>query len=158
MQHHFSKVNDERLVILIVDDSELIMEKMIGLLEDKDHIRIIIQASSYPEAALLIDEIQPDIVLMDIVLRERTGIELLRSMHDKYRGSMLPVILTNHAGPHYRDACRKLGAHYFFDKSNEFEQVPVLIYEIYTRDKNNLTQQPPPGHVHFEVNHRNENQ
>jgi DNA-binding NarL/FixJ family response regulator len=125
-------VNDERLVILIVDDSELIVEKMIGLLEDQDHIRIIIQAGSYPEAAILVDEIQPDVVLMDIVLRESTGIELLRSIQEKYQRSMLPVILTNHAGQHYRDACRKLGAHYFFDKSNEFEAVPVLIRELYT--------------------------
>jgi DNA-binding NarL/FixJ family response regulator len=151
-------VNDERLVILIVDDSELIAEKMIGLLEDQDHIRIIIQASSYPEAAILIDEIQPDVVLMDVVLRERTGIELLRTIHEKYQGSMLPVILTNHAGQHYRDACKKLGAHYFFDKSNEFESVPPLIKEIYTRDKNNLNQHLPPGHVNFEVKYRNENQ
>jgi DNA-binding NarL/FixJ family response regulator len=151
-------VNDERLVILIVDDSELIVEKMIGLLEDQDHIRIIIQASSYPEAAILIDEIQPDVILMDIVLRERTGIDLLRSIQEKYQGSMLPVILTNHAGQHYRDACRKLGAQYFFDKSNEFECVPALINEITTRDKKIPNQQLPPGHVNLEVNHRNENQ
>ena len=126
--------NDGRLVILIVDDSELITEKMIGMLEEMKHVRIIFQAASYAEAAVLVQEIQPDLVLMDIVLREKTGMELLRSMQETYGGSILTVILTNHTGRHYREACMKLGAHYFLDKSSEFCAIPELINGLFSAE------------------------
>jgi DNA-binding NarL/FixJ family response regulator len=120
-------VNDERLVILIVDDSELIIEKMIGMLQDLDNIRIIFQAASYAEAFTIVTEVEPDIVLMDIVLHDKTGADLLKFIQEKYQGSIETVVLTNHVGQHYRDICNRLGANHFLDKSNDFDLIPKMI-------------------------------
>jgi DNA-binding NarL/FixJ family response regulator len=119
-------VNDEKLVILIVDDSPLIIEKMIGLLQELDHIRIVFQAGSYAEAMAILVEVEPDIVIMDIFLRDKIGIDLLKLMQEKY-DSIEIAILTNHVGQHYQDICKRLGAHHFLDKSSQFDMIPKLI-------------------------------
>jgi DNA-binding NarL/FixJ family response regulator len=120
-------VNDERLVILIVDDSALIIEKMIRMLQDLDNIRIVFQASNYAEAITIIRETEPDIVIMDIFLQDHIGIDLLKFVQGKY-GDIEIVVLTNHVGEHYRDICKKMGAHHFLDKSSDFDLIPKMIH------------------------------
>ena len=122
----FIKVNDERLVILIVDDSAIVIEKMIGILQDLENIRIVFQAANFAEAITIIRETEPDLVIMDIFLQDNIGIDLLKFMQGKYDGIEI-VVLTNHVGDHYRDICKKLGAHHFFDKSVDFDLIPKMI-------------------------------
>lgn len=110
----------------MVDDSALIIEKMICMLQDLDNIRIVFQASNYAEAITIIRETEPDIVVMDIFLQDNIGIDLLKFMQEKYEGIEI-VVLTNHVGEHYRDICKKLGAHHFLDKSIDFDLIPKMI-------------------------------
>jgi DNA-binding NarL/FixJ family response regulator len=111
--------NDDDLVVLLVDDSLLIVDKIIGLLDEVGNIRIIFQASSYGEAVGIIVEAEPDMVLMDIFLGGRISFDLLKFLGENYP-SVETAVISNHAGEHYRDTCKKLGARHFFDKSNEF--------------------------------------
>jgi DNA-binding NarL/FixJ family response regulator len=116
----------DKLVVLVVDDSVLIMDKMIAIMQEIENIRIVFQASSYTQALTIVEEAQPDIVLMDIFLGEKTGIELLKCIKGNYP-SIKIIIITNHSGQHYRNICKKLGAHYFLDKSNDFDLIPKII-------------------------------
>jgi DNA-binding NarL/FixJ family response regulator len=126
LHNQICMVNDEKLVVLIVDDSVLIMEKMIGILQDIENIRIVFQANGYGEAVRIIEEAEPDIVIMDIFLRGKIGMDLLQFLQKKYPSIKIAVI-TNHAGPHYRELCKRFGAHHFFDKSNDFDMIPKMI-------------------------------
>jgi DNA-binding NarL/FixJ family response regulator len=144
-------VNDERLVILIVDDSELIIEKMIGMIQDLDNIRIIFQAASYGEAFTIVTEVEPDIVLMDIVLHDKTGADLLKFIREKYQGSIETVVLTNHVGQHYRDICNRLGANYFLDKSSDFDLIPKMIRDKQAGASTIPEQRLPPNVAKYEV-------
>jgi DNA-binding NarL/FixJ family response regulator len=128
-------VNDARLVILIVDDSELIIEKMIGMLHDHELIRIVFHAASYAEASTIITEVEPDIVLMDIVIKDQMGTSLLKFVQEKYQGSIETVVLTNNIGQHYRNICTQLGALHFFDKSNDFEMILKVISDKHANNK-----------------------
>ena len=128
-------MNDDKLIILIVDDSALIIEKMIGILHDLDHIRIVFQASSYAEAVTIIREMEPDIVVMDIFLQNHIGIDLLKFIQEKYE-EIEVIVLTNHVGQHYRDTCKKLGAHHFLDKSVDFDMIPKMISARHARQLN----------------------
>ena len=40
-------------------------------------------------------------------------------------------MITNQVTDHYKKLCSSLGADYFFDKSNEFEQIPGIISAIH---------------------------
>ncbi len=139
-------VTDARLVILLVDDSELIIEKMIGMLHDHENIRIVVQAGSYAEAATVIREVEPDIVMMEIVLRDKIGTGLLAFIQENYQGSIETVVLTNNVGRHYQDICKKLGASHFLDKSSDIDMILKVIDDKYEHNKKIYSERLPPIH------------
>lgn len=62
--------------VFIVDDHKLILDAWTRLLKDFDQIEIIGTASTGQKAHSAINELRPDIVLMDINLNGDSGIEL----------------------------------------------------------------------------------
>lgn len=119
-------------VILIVDDNMNFVDRMIGLLEEVDTIGDIHVASDYDEARQMLSEIKPSIVLLDINLPGKNGIELLRLIK-KNTTACEVIMITNHADDYYREQCYELGAKYFLDKSNDFALVPVIIRQLVLR-------------------------
>lgn len=115
-------------VILIVDDNLNFVERMIVLLKEAGNTSDIHIASDYDEARRMLAEVAPDIVLLDINLPGKNGIELLRLIK-KNAANCEVIMITNHADDYYREQCYELGAKYFLDKSNDFAQVPGLIRE-----------------------------
>ena len=115
--------------ILIVDDSLLITERLQAMLEGLENIGPVGCAGDYPSALQLMLAAPPDIVLLDINLPGKSGLDLLRHIKGKYP-SILVVMLTNQSGDFYRNICKKLGADYFIDKSKEFEDIPVLLSSL----------------------------
>lgn len=118
-----------KLIILIVDDNRSYVDRMIDLLDDNTHIGYIHIASDYDEAFHFITEENPDLVLLDINLPGRNGIELLRKIRVNGNGCKV-VMITNHADDYYRHQCKQLGADYFLDKSNDFAKVAVIINQV----------------------------
>lgn len=118
----------EKFVVLIVDESVLITERLIGILEELENIQIILQAASYGEAIDIIREVEPDVVLLDIYLPDRTGLELLKLIREQYP-YIETAVITNNSTENYRNICKKLGAHHFFDKSKDFDLIPKMILD-----------------------------
>jgi DNA-binding NarL/FixJ family response regulator len=116
----------EKRMILIVDDSLLIVKRLIDILKGLDNIDSIKHAGTYAEANALFGQCQPDIVFLDINLPDKSGIELLSKIKkDNYEIKV--VMFTNHSDDYYKTLCSKLGANYFIDKSTDFEFIPELI-------------------------------
>jgi DNA-binding NarL/FixJ family response regulator len=129
LQNKFYMSSDNgKLVVLLVDDSLLIIDKVLGLLQELDNIRIIFQAGSYNEAVTIVEEAEPDIVVMDIFLGGRISFDLLKILGENFP-SVETAVISNHAGDHYRQSCKKFGARHFFDKSNEFRQLVKMMSE-----------------------------
>jgi DNA-binding NarL/FixJ family response regulator len=64
--------------LFLVDDHTLMRDGIISMLSDCDDILVVGSTATGEEAISKIGELQPDIVLMDIVLRGMTGIEATR--------------------------------------------------------------------------------
>ena len=116
----------KNIVILIVDDNLNFVDRMINLLEDISRGRNIITASNYDEARRLLATENPDVVLLDINLPGKNGIELLKLIRQKNKRCEV-IMITNHADDYYRQQCQELGAKHFLDKSNDFGLVPDII-------------------------------
>jgi CheY-like chemotaxis protein len=113
--------------ILIVDDSEIVVQRLQIMLKGLERNGDTIwHAGDYPEALRLLAESRPDIVLLDIHLPVKSGIELLQYIKINYPATIV-IMLTNESGDYYRKICKNLGAAYFIDKSKEFEWVPDII-------------------------------
>ena len=116
-------------VILIVDDNIKFVDRMISLLEDANNIGSISIASNYDEARRLLVAENPDVVLLDINMPGKNGIELLKLIRQNNKDCEV-IMITNHADDYYRQQCQDLGARYFLDKSNDFALVPGIIKQL----------------------------
>jgi DNA-binding response OmpR family regulator len=113
-------------MVLIVDDNKKYIDRLISLLEEAGITRKIIVANNYGEAVKLIVKERPVIVLLDINMPGKSGIEVLRYI--KEEGWYCKVIMvSNHSNESYRKLCLEAGADHFLDKSRDFGLIPSLI-------------------------------
>ena len=71
-------MKNDKKTVLIVDDSILVMERMIPVMEEIDNISFVVHAATYQEGLEVLSRLTPDVVLLDINLPDKSGIELLR--------------------------------------------------------------------------------
>ncbi|HTL09285.1 MAG TPA: response regulator transcription factor [Chitinophagaceae bacterium] len=112
--------------ILIVDDSPLIVKRLLTMLEDLPDLEWVKHAGSYTDGVEQMKTTEPGILLLDINLPDKSGIELLRTAKAT-NPSIKVIMITNQANEYYRKLCLSLGADSFIDKSKEFELIAEKI-------------------------------
>src|SRR5687767_13476375 len=119
--------------IITVDDSLIVAERLQSMLNEVESVEYLGNATSISGALQLIQQEEPNVVVLDIHLKEdvlaANGVHLLIQLRMKYP-KMKIIMLTNLSAPQYRHTCMTLGADYFFDKTNDFEKIPVVLKEI----------------------------
>jgi len=114
--------------LLIVEDSDNVVQKLEKLLEPLENVKVSARAAEGHSAVKLIKDIRPDFVILDISLKYGHGIKVLEEIsHLDYRPYI--IILTNLNYSYYRDRCLSLGAKHFLDKAMEFEKVYEILNE-----------------------------
>ena len=108
--------------ILLADDSEMILERLERMLSENVNIKIVGKAQNALIAFGQIKELNPDLVILDISMPGRNGIELLKILKKEMPGIKV-IMLTNYCQAVLKRACLNYGAEYFLDKSNDFEKV-----------------------------------
>lgn len=81
----------EKIRVLIVDDQALIRTGIVTLLARKPGIEVVGQASNGQEALELVAALDPDVVLMDVMMPVMDGVEATRRLAE--RGSRPAVII-----------------------------------------------------------------
>ncbi len=81
--------------IVIVDDHPIVREGLRTLLSDEPAVEIVGEAGDADVAESVIDDLNPDIVLMDVALPGRSGIEAAAAL--KAKGAEVKVILLTSA-------------------------------------------------------------
>lgn len=108
--------------ILIIDDSEIIRERLVNRLAQLPSVRFIEQAQNKISALAALENIHPDIAIIDIQLPDGSGIDILAKIKNESCSTVV-IVLTNYPYSVIRKRCNELGADYFFDKSTEFEKI-----------------------------------
>lgn len=129
------------LKVLTVDDSPIIAERLQTILAQIEHVVFAGNATSVSTALTLIEQEQPQVVILDINLEahlpELNGINLLIMLRKKYV-DMKIIMLTNLTHVQYRNTCLVHGANYFLDKSNEFEKIAEIVSGFTQQVTNNF--------------------
>jgi len=118
--------------LLIVDDAPLIVSRIKTMMTGLPGLKPILYAGTYVGAAEIIKYDKPDIILLDINLPDRNGIDLLRYIKVHHAAATV-IMCSNQSSPFYRNLCARLGATFFIDKSAEFEMIPKVIAEFLER-------------------------
>ncbi len=98
-----------RTRVLIVDDHPVVCEGIRSLLAGCDDVQVIGQAEDGQQALACVEELLPDVVIMDIAMPRMNGIDatrLIRSAHPEIR----ILILTQFEDPQYVLPLLKSGA------------------------------------------------
>ena len=112
--------------ILVVDDSELILDRLVGLLHGLHGMAEIDTAETLAEALQRAQAGRPRLIILDFHLPDGNASQILPELK-KIDPTMLIAVLTNDANAPNRVKCMQAGADWFFDKSTEFEKVLALI-------------------------------
>jgi DNA-binding NarL/FixJ family response regulator len=115
--------------VLVVDDSEIVRERLKDMLSEVTEVEAIGQVKGTPEAIEMLRKLNPEVVILDIEMPGRSGIDLLREIK-KRKQPPLAIVLTNQSYPQYRTVCIKAGADFFFDKSTEFDKVAQVLKQL----------------------------
>ena len=121
-----------KATIMMVDDESLNLEIIQLHLEGAGYSRFILLDKSAGAMDTILQE-EPDILLLDLMMPEVNGFEILQYMRDNDRLKYIPVIiLTSSSNPDHKLRALELGATDFLSK-------PVDSSELLLRVRNTLT-------------------
>src|SRR3989339_463340 len=110
--------------IMIVDDEESICQALGGILTDEGYE--VLKAVSGEEALRLIEDEQPNLVLLDIWLPEMDGIAVLKSIKAAYPQIQV-VMMSGHGTIETAVKATKLGAFDFIENPLSLEKVILAV-------------------------------
>ncbi|MBN1105017.1 MAG: sigma-54-dependent Fis family transcriptional regulator [Deltaproteobacteria bacterium] len=110
--------------ILVVDDEESILQSLEGILTDEGFE--VIRAASGLAAIQKIDEVLPDLVLLDIWMPDLDGIETLVKIKETHP-QLQVVMMSGHGNVETAVKATKLGAYDFIEKPLSLEKVLLSV-------------------------------
>lgn len=112
--------------VLIADDSIFIRARLRLLFAEFDFIELVAEAEDGKEALALFRNHRPDVLVLDIRMPHRNGIEVLEEVRREDQSTVI-IMLTSDPSRQHRDRCFELGANYFLDKGKDCERLPDIL-------------------------------
>src|SRR3974390_2972484 len=95
--------------IFLVDDHPLVREWLTNLINQQPDIAVCGEAESGPEAMKAILALRPEVAIVDIALKDSSGIELIKSLKQSCPGVSV-LVLSMHEESHYAERALRAGA------------------------------------------------
>lgn len=108
--------------VFIADNSSVSISRIINLLAFCSNVEIVGFAHDPATTLLSLRNLKPEVLIMDIEMRNVSGLQLLRSVRKEFP-ALNVIVLTNASQDQYRRKCAEAGVSHFFDKSSEFWKV-----------------------------------
>jgi len=83
--------DQSRLRVMLVDDQTLVRQGVRSLLELADDIEVVAEATDGDEAVRMAPEVRPDVMLLDLRMPKKNGLEVLKELHQA--GTLPPTII-----------------------------------------------------------------
>ena len=132
---------ETKIKILIADAGEEFRFLLRDNLNAEEDLEVVGTAADGPEALAMIRQLQPDAVLMDLVLPRLDGMEVLQRMKEL---GLSPVTLIVSAFYNERmiASCAELGAYYFVPKPCDLAALGARIRQSVARERERISPQP----------------
>lgn len=112
--------------VLIADDSQIVVQRLRNILSELDFVDSIGHARDGQEALLLLEFMNPDVILLDLKMPVKSGVQVLDEIRTSGK-SLTVIMITSYTDEFFREHLLNKGANYFLDKISEFEKIPELL-------------------------------
>jgi NarL family two-component system response regulator LiaR len=141
---------DDPIRILIVDDHAIVRKGLRALLDAKQDIEVVGEAANGDEAIQKANQLRPDVILLDLVMPQKDGIEAIREILDDDPEARI-LILTSFADDDKVFAAIRGGALGYLLKDSRPSELLEAIRSVYRGD---LSIKPSIAHkLVRELNH-----
>jgi CheY-like chemotaxis protein len=120
------------LKVFLIEDSALLQELLSGMVSELDGVEFCGCADGETEALHRLAETPVDLVIIDIELKQGSGIGVLDALQSDLGlyGNPRKAVLTNYAQATMRQRCERFGMDAFFDKSMDINQLMDYVAEL----------------------------
>jgi DNA-binding NarL/FixJ family response regulator len=125
--------------VLLVDDHPIVRQGLGQLINEEPDLSVIAEAEDFQQALSALDTNPPDVAIVDISLKDRSGIELIKEI--RARKPELPIlVLSMHDESLHAERVLRAGAKGYIMKQEATEQVMnairrVLRGEVYLSER-----------------------
>jgi PAS domain S-box-containing protein len=114
--NNFAGGTSKSLRILIADDHAVVRAGLRELLSERPELRVVGEAANGVEAISYAKSLQPDVILMDVEMPQKNGIDATREIHDSLPHIQI-VGLSTYGDETTERAMREAGAQAYFSKT-----------------------------------------
>jgi len=118
-----------QLRVLIADDHPIFRRGLCDVIEAEASLRLVGQAGNGEEALRLIDQLRPDIAILDVRMPKLTGLQTARNLMKK-RSPVKLVLLTAHEDEALLNEALNLGIHAYVLKENAVEDLVNAVRSV----------------------------
>jgi DNA-binding NarL/FixJ family response regulator len=134
-----SEVRTTKARVLLVDDHPIVRQGLGQLINEEPDLSIVGEAEDFQQALAAVDTANPDVAIVDISLKDRSGIELIKEFRAK-RPDLPILVLSMHDESLHAERVLRAGAKGYIMKQEATEQVMnairrVLRGEVYLSER-----------------------
>ena len=122
-----------KLKVYLAEDHNVVRKGMQRLLNSFEQVDIVKDAANGKELLTLIEEDNPDAVILDVEMPVMSGIEAAKIIADRYP-SVKMLVLTMHNEAVFINKLMDIGVHGFLSKSAEPQEVEEALKAIIEKD------------------------
>jgi two-component system, NarL family, response regulator LiaR len=123
-------MNTNAIRVLLTDDHSIVRKGIRALLATEKDIEVVGEASNGKEAVDLEETLQPDVILMDMVMPQMDGIEAIRHITARRPGARI-LVLTSFAADEKVFPAIKAGALGYLLKDSAPEELVEAIHQVH---------------------------
>jgi len=124
-------MNDQRKTVAIVEDDRLLQEQLVKILGEAKNIEVLLAVFSGEEALERIPAAAPDVVLLDINLPGKSGIDCIRDLKKQCPNTEILMLTAYEEEDNIFNALRE-GASGYLLKTSTPEELFDAIHDVYT--------------------------
>jgi CheY-like chemotaxis protein len=118
--------------VLLVDDERDFIEALSERLQMRDYSSAVVYGGK--EALSIVEEDEPEVMVLDLKMPGIDGLEVLRSVKEKHPHIQV-IVLTGHGSEDAARQCMELGACAYLEKPVDIEKLTRAMQEAYKRVK-----------------------
>ena len=115
--------------ILIVDDHPVFRHGLVQLINQESDLLVCGEAEDYQSALKAAQDLKPDMIIVDITLKNMSGIDLIKEIH-KTRRDLAMLVISMHDESLYAERVLRAGARGYVMKQEASESVVRAIREV----------------------------